>query len=93
MKAVREILYKVNINKVIGDTGTLIRNVVSDSREVTKKDLYIFIVNDVKSRSSKKPIHRECFGLDIKEIENFRNLLAGVSGLPGLVICQVLFSL
>ena len=43
MKAVREILYKVNINKVIGDTGTLIRNVVSDSREVTKKDLYIAI--------------------------------------------------
>ena len=43
MKAVREILYKVNINKVIGDTGTLIRNVVSDSREVTEKDLYIAI--------------------------------------------------
>jgi len=43
LKAVREILYKVNINKVIGDTGTLIRNVVSDSREVTKKDLYIAI--------------------------------------------------
>ena len=33
------------------------------------------------------------FDEDIKEIENFRNLLAGVSGLPGLVICQVLFSL
>ena len=43
MKAVREILYKVNINKVIGDTGTLIRNVVSDSREVIEKDLYIAI--------------------------------------------------
>jgi len=43
LKAVREILYKVNINKVIGDTGTLIRNVVSDSREVTEKDLYIAI--------------------------------------------------
>ena len=43
MKAVREILYKVNINKVIGDTGTLIKNVVSDSREVIKKDLYIAI--------------------------------------------------
>ena len=43
MKAVREILYKVNINKVIGDTGALIRNVVSDSREVTEKDLYIAI--------------------------------------------------
>ena len=43
MKAVREILYKVNINKVIGDTGTLIRNVVSDSREVIGKDLYVAI--------------------------------------------------
>ena len=43
MKAVREILYKVNINKVIGDTGTLIKNVVSDSREVIEKDLYIAI--------------------------------------------------
>tara|TARA_Y100001947_G_scaffold159640_1_gene178727 strand:+ start:6367 stop:7824 length:1458 start_codon:yes stop_codon:yes gene_type:complete len=43
LKAVREILYKVNINKVIGDTGTLIRNVVSDSREVIEKDLYIAI--------------------------------------------------
>jgi len=43
LKAVREILYKVNINKVIGDTGALIRNVVSDSREVTEKDLYIAI--------------------------------------------------
>ncbi len=43
MKAVREILYKVNINKVIGDTGTLIRSVVSDSREVIEKDLYIAI--------------------------------------------------
>ena len=62
-------------------------------KEMTKKDLYIFIVNDVKTRNAKRPIHEECFGLDIKEIENFRNLLAGVSGLPGLVICQVLFSL
>jgi len=43
LKAVREILYKVNINKVIGDTGALIGNVVSDSREVIKKDLYIAI--------------------------------------------------
>ena len=43
MKAVREILYKVNINKVIGDTGALIGNVVSDSREVIEKDLYIAI--------------------------------------------------
>ena len=62
-------------------------------KEFTKKDLYIFIVNDVKTRNTKRPIHEERFGLDIKEIENFRNLLAGVSGLPGLVICQVLFSL
>lgn len=62
-------------------------------KELTKKDLYIFIVNDVKQRHTKRPIHEECFGLDIKEIENFRNLLAGVSGLPGLVICQVLLSL
>ena len=43
MKAVREILYKVNINKVIGDTGALIGNVVSDSREVIEEDLYIAI--------------------------------------------------
>jgi UDP-N-acetylmuramoyl-L-alanyl-D-glutamate--2,6-diaminopimelate ligase len=43
LKAVREILYKVNINKVIGDTGALIGNVVSDSREVIEKDLYIAI--------------------------------------------------
>lgn len=43
MKAVREILYKVNINKVIGDTSTLIRNIVCDSRKVKQKDLYVAI--------------------------------------------------
>tara|TARA_B100000945_G_scaffold306954_1_gene294912 strand:+ start:516 stop:1973 length:1458 start_codon:yes stop_codon:yes gene_type:complete len=43
LKAVREILYKVNINKVIGDTSTLIRNIVCDSRKVKQKDLYVAI--------------------------------------------------
>ena len=47
MKPVREILYKVNINKVIGDTSTLIKNIVFDSRKVKSKDLYVAI-NGVK---------------------------------------------
>ena len=47
MKPVREILYKVNINKVIGDTSTLIKKIVFDSRKVKSKDLYVAI-NGVK---------------------------------------------
>ncbi len=43
MKAVREILYKVNINKVAGDTSILIKNVVFDSRKVKREDLYVAI--------------------------------------------------
>ncbi len=43
MKEVREILYKVKINKVIGDTSILIENIVSDSRKVKQKDLYAAI--------------------------------------------------
>tara|TARA_B100000029_G_scaffold184729_1_gene182302 strand:- start:1317 stop:2774 length:1458 start_codon:yes stop_codon:yes gene_type:complete len=43
LKAVREILYKVNINKVAGDTSILIKNVVFDSRKVKREDLYVAI--------------------------------------------------
>ena len=39
--------YKVNINKVIGDTSTLIKKIVFDSRKVKSKDLYVAI-NGVK---------------------------------------------
>ena len=63
-------------------------------KEFTSKQMHLFIVNDVKQRNSQKPLHKAKYGLDIKELNRFRSLLAGDSaGLPGLMICQGLFSL
>ncbi len=41
MKLLKDILYKVAVNKVYGSTEVSIKNVVFDSREVQKNDLFV----------------------------------------------------
>ena len=43
MKLIREILYKVEINSVVGNTSVSIEKVEFDSRLVTKGDMYVAI--------------------------------------------------
>ncbi len=43
MKILKDILYKVTIEKVIGNTGVSVNQIVFDSRKVTKNDVFIAI--------------------------------------------------
>ena len=43
MKLIREILYKVDINRVFGNTSLSIEKVEFDSRLVTSSDMYVAI--------------------------------------------------
>jgi UDP-N-acetylmuramoyl-L-alanyl-D-glutamate--2,6-diaminopimelate ligase len=47
MAVLRDILYKVTINKVVGDTGIDINNIVFDSRKITENDLFVAISGNV----------------------------------------------
>ena len=41
MKKLKDILYKVAVNKIYGDTDIVINNIQFDSRLVQKKDLFV----------------------------------------------------
>ncbi|APY10203.1 UDP-N-acetylmuramoyl-L-alanyl-D-glutamate--2,6-diaminopimelate ligase [Seonamhaeicola sp. S2-3] len=43
MKILRDILYRVSINAVVGDTGVSVRNIHFDSRKVSQGDVFVAI--------------------------------------------------
>ena len=45
-------------------------------KEATGRSFEVFVVNDIKKRDSKKPIYREKFSLDLKELDRFYEYIA-----------------
>ena len=62
-------------------------------KELTNKKLHLFVANEIKQRNPKTSLYKEKYSLDITELKRFQSFLARAAGLPGLWICQALFSL